>query len=74
MCHLSQNSPSFHYIVCPFMPAFVLPTSSEVLFQGQRAALYLSESACLSVFFLSLSLSLFKIWSLTFVSVCTQKV
>lgn len=72
MCHLSWNSPSFHYFVCPSAPAFVSPTASEVVFEGQRASLYLSVSAFLALF-LSLSFSLFKIWSLTFVSAPTEK-
>lgn len=67
------NSPSFHYFVCPSAPAFVSPTASEVFFGGQRASLYLSVSAFRSFFSVSLSFSLFKIWSLTFVFVHTKR-
>lgn len=49
MCHLPQNPPSFHYFVCPSAPAFVSPTVSEVVFEGQRASLY--PSVWLSFFF-----------------------
>lgn len=57
---------------CPSEPVFVSTAASKVVFEGQRASLYLSVSAFLCLF-LPLSLSSFKIWSPTFVSALAQK-
>lgn len=71
MCHLFQNSRSFHHFVCPSVPAFVSPILPLKSFSRGRGLHCIFLCLSFSLLFSFCHSSLFRIQSPAFVSVPT---